>query len=139
MTKNSQHAKTKTAKVLDYLKTGHSLDFPKAIAMWGHIRLSDVIFRLRKKGVQIKTEIIESASSDVKFAIYRLPKYPTKDTKKGERVKVIADPGSPVDSYSGRVGRIVGFDWESHDGVTVLVRIPSSGDTWFMPEELEVI
>lgn len=93
---------TKTAKVLASLNTGHSLDMPKAIALWGHIRLSDVIFRLRNKGYKITTEIVKNGP--VEFAIYRLPKTPSRDTKKGTRVRITSNFGGD----SGLVGK-VGF------------------------------
>lgn len=92
---------TKTAKVLSYLQTGHSLDFPKAIGMWGHIRLSDVIFRLRGKGYNITTEIVQNGN--VEYAIYRLPKTPNRDTKKGTRVKVLATADCHP-NHHGKVG-----------------------------------
>ena len=93
---------TKTAKVLDYLKTGHSLDFPKAIGMWGHIRLSDVVFRLRGKGYPITTEVVQNGN--VEYAIYRLPKTPNRDTKKGTRVRVL-----PIFGGSKQLIGSVGF------------------------------
>lgn len=92
---------TKTAKVLSYLQTGHSLDFPKAIGMWGHIRLSDVVFRLRAKGYPITTEIVKNGS--VEYAIYRLPKTPNRDTRKGTRVRVL-DTADCSPDYHGHVG-----------------------------------
>jgi len=92
---------TKTAKVLSYLQTGHSLDFPKAIGMWGHIRLSDVVFRLRAKGYPITTEIVKNGN--VEYAIYRLPKTPNRDTKKGTRVRVLSTFGGS-DVFIGKVG-----------------------------------
>lgn len=74
--------------VLNYLLTGHSLDLPKAIAMWGHVRLSDAIHKLRKKGHNIITDTIEVPGGDISFAVYRLSKEPTKDTPPGTRVRI---------------------------------------------------
>lgn len=74
--------------VLNYLLTGHSLDLPKAIAMWGHVRLSDAIHKLRKKGHNIITDTIEVPGGDISFAVYRLSKEPTKDTPTGTRVRI---------------------------------------------------
>jgi hypothetical protein len=82
---------SKTAKVLAYLQTGHSLDISKATALWGHMRLSDTVFRLRAKGYPIQTEVVQSESSDVQFAIYRLPRMPSKDTPVGTKVRVLPD------------------------------------------------
>lgn len=82
-------AGTTQVKVLDYLLTGHSLDLPKATAMWGHIRLSDVILKLRKKGHNIVTGMIEVAGSNKEFAYYVLSKKPWKGTLAGTKVKVL--------------------------------------------------
>lgn len=76
------------AKVLSYLLTGHSLDLPKAIAMWGHIRLSDAIMALRRSGHNIITGNIEVPDSSTEFGYYKLLKQPFKGTLPGTRVHV---------------------------------------------------
>lgn len=130
---------TKTAKVLSYLQTGHSLDIPKAIGMWGHIRLSDVIFRLRGKGYNITTEIVKNGA--VEFAIYRLPQTPNRDTKKGTRVRVTAEfKGDP--EQIGKVGFLrchaaKGLDGQGFD---CFVHVTGqSGSMAFNYNELEII
>lgn len=130
---------TKTSKVLSYLKTGHSLDMPKAIALWGHIRLSDAIFRLRDKGWPITTEVVKNG--DVEFAIYRLLKAPTRDTKKGTRVRVLHSADC-AEQYHGKVGFIrchlsPDIDKTNYE---VSVHVASfSGSVSFNYNELEVI
>ena len=129
---------TKTAKVLAYLQTGHSLDIPKAIGMWGHIRLSDVVFRLRAKGYKITTEIVKNGS--VEFAIYRLPKTPNRDTKKGTRVRVTAAfTGSP--ERIGKIGflRCHTIKSESQDFECYVHVAGEPGSLAFNYNELEII
>lgn len=130
---------TKTAKVLSYLQTGHSLDFPKAIGMWGHIRLSDVVFRLRAKGYKITTEIVKNGN--VEYAIYRLPKTPNRDTKKGTRVKVLQD-ADVHSQYLGKVGFIrchlsPTIDQTDYEVSVHVAGIP--GSVSFKYNELEII
>lgn len=130
---------TKTAKVLAYLKTGHSLDIPKATALWGHIRLSDVIFRLRAKGYPITTEVVKNGP--VEFAIYRLPKLPSRDTKKGTRVKVLPNAECHKD-YHGKVGflRCHTIPGTPEAGFDCLVHVAGTqGTVAFHYNELEII
>lgn len=130
---------TKTAKVLSYLQTGHSLDFPKAIGMWGHIRLSDVVFRLRGKGYPITTEIVKNGN--VEYAIYRLPKTPNRDTKKGTRVRV-TDSFTGSKKLVGKVGflRCHTLPNASESSYECLVHVTgTSGTIAFNYNELEVI
>lgn len=124
---------TKTFKVLKYLETGHSLDIPKAIALWGHVRLSDIIFRLRNKGYPITTEVIENGP--VKFAIYRLPKVPNKDTKEGTLVRINT---TAPDRYHGMKGRIEKNFGDSHI-YNVKVAIKGFSIVGFKYSELEII
>lgn len=95
---------SKISKVLAYLKTGHSLDMPKAVGMWGHIRLSDMIFKLRKKGHDIRTELVKNG--DVEFAIYRLQRVIDENTPAGTKVRV----KSKAAPYKGREGVIKHID-----------------------------
>lgn len=128
---------TKTAKVLHYLQTGHSLDIPKAIGMWGHIRLSDVVFRLRKKGYPITTEMVQNGS--VEFAIYRLPKTPNRDTKKGTRVKVLESAGV-ASAFLGKVGFLRCHSIPGESTFECHVHVAGhSGTVAFNYNELEII
>lgn len=128
---------TKTAKVLAYLNTGHSLDMPKAIALWGHIRLSDVIFRLRNKGYKITTEIIKNGP--VEFAIYRLPKTPNRDTKKGTRVRVLESADVSPD-FKGKVGFLRRHAIPGESAFECYVHIVGeTGTVSFHYNELEII
>lgn len=129
---------TKTAKVLGYLKTGHSLDMSKAIALWGHIRLSDVIFRLRNKGYPITTEVVKNGP--VEFAIYRLANHPTRDTKKGTRVKVLRVANCSPELI-GKVGFIRCHTIPGQEsGYEVHVHVVgTTGTVAFNYNELEVI
>jgi len=121
---------TKTDKVLTYLKSGHSLDFPKAIGLWGHIRLSDVIHRLRKKGWPIYTQIVKNG--DVAFAIYRLSKTPTRQTPAGTCVKVIHNA---LTDY-GKTGRI---SFGNPTPFEVLIYFGGTKNVPFDFNELEIV
>lgn len=102
---------TQQHKVLEYLRTGHSLDLPKAFGLWGHIRLSDVILKLREKGYEIITDIATTASG-AEFGIYRL-----KSTVKRARVT--------KGTYKGVVGGVV----ESDNGFVRFTPEGSRADT----------
>lgn len=78
---------TLQGKVLTYLKTGHSIDTAKATAMFGVFRLPVAIQYLRKKGVDVRTEIAKPPEGP-SFAVYTLPKVIDKDTLPGTRVVV---------------------------------------------------
>jgi hypothetical protein len=65
--------KTKTtikAKVLSYLKQGHSLDNAKAMSMFGYFRLPVAIQGLRRDAHVIKTESCEGPEGNT-FTFYR--------------------------------------------------------------------
>ena len=53
--KDAPKAGTKVAQVLEYLQGGYLLDLPKAISIWGYIRLSVAVEALRKYGYDIRT------------------------------------------------------------------------------------
>lgn len=57
----------KTKQVLDYLKSGHSITCREAFDMFGLIRLSAVIFELRKAGYDIRSQTINKTENDVKY------------------------------------------------------------------------
>jgi hypothetical protein len=95
---------TVQAKVLDYLKTGHSLDLLKATALFGMIRLSDAVMKLRKKGYPIETVEVEKADGGV-MSMYRFNKRVTKDTPEGTKVRTIfGDVGGIIKSNGLQCG-----------------------------------
>lgn len=58
------------AKVLSYLKQGHSLDNAKAMSMFGYFRLPVAIQGLRRDAHVIKTESFEGPEGNT-FSFYR--------------------------------------------------------------------
>lgn len=96
---------TNQEKVLNYLKTGHSLDNAKALSLYGYFRFSDVIHDLREKGYDIRTESSEPVEGKT-FTVYRY--YPP--MRHGKKVKVLR-PGP----YYGHIGRVV-EDWGKYGG-----------------------
>jgi len=60
------------AKILNYLKTHGTITGAQAWKMFHVYRLSSVIYRLRNKGYEIETEMIEDPNGMGKYARYRL-------------------------------------------------------------------
>ena len=58
-------------KVLTFLKTGNTITPLDAFRWFNSLRLSDIIFRLKKEGHNIKTKIIKTESHK-HVAEYRL-------------------------------------------------------------------
>lgn len=52
----SEKKMNKTEKVLEHLRKHGTITSLEAIELYGATRLSDIIYRLRKKGHNIKTE-----------------------------------------------------------------------------------
>lgn len=50
---------TKTQKVLNHLRENGSITSWEAIQQYGATRLSAIIFNLRKKGIEIKSEMVQ--------------------------------------------------------------------------------
>lgn len=50
---------TKLQKVLEHLQKNNTITSMEAIDLYGATRLSDIIFRLRKKGYNIETKKID--------------------------------------------------------------------------------
>ncbi len=63
----------KTDAVLAHLKKNRSITSWEAITLYRATRLADIIFKLRCKGLNISTELIETEKS--RFARYRLAKH----------------------------------------------------------------
>lgn len=77
-------ARSKTSRILSAFLGGHKLTNLTALGQYGLYRLSDVVFKLRKRGVPILT-IERKDVNDVAFAEYRL-------VKQGDKVSVLV-PG----------------------------------------------
>ena len=63
--------KTQLENVKEYLMQGNPITPIDALAMFGCIRLSDIIFRLKKEGFQFHTELIKNKYGNY-FAKYSL-------------------------------------------------------------------
>lgn len=50
---------TKTQKILNHLRENGSITSWEAIQNYGATRLSAIIFNLRKKGIEIKSEMVQ--------------------------------------------------------------------------------
>lgn len=50
---------TKTQKIFNHLKENGSITSWEAIQLYGATRLSALIFNLRKKGIEIKSEMVQ--------------------------------------------------------------------------------
>lgn len=50
---------TKTQKVLNHLRENGSITSWEAIQQYGATRLSAIIFNLRKRGIEIKSEMVQ--------------------------------------------------------------------------------
>lgn len=61
-----------TQQVLKHLRRYRRIDSMKAFGMYNITRLADVIWRLRKQGHDISTELV--AKPRTRYAIYRLAK-----------------------------------------------------------------
>lgn len=61
---------TKISKVLVYLQAGYTITQREAIQFFDYYRLSDGIYKLRKRGWNIITEMV--TEGDATFARYRL-------------------------------------------------------------------
>lgn len=130
------NAGTVQAKVLAYLLTGHSLDLPKAIAMWGHVRLSDAIHKLRNKGHNIVTKMIDVPHSPVKFSVYVLSKEPFEGTPQGTLVQ-IADSCAIV-CLRGEKGSVERVSASASPLIGPYITL-SEYSTPFLPKDLEVV
>lgn len=121
----SPRRETQQDKVLAYLLTGHSLDLPKAMAMFGYIRLSDIVFKLRKKGHLIPNETFKGPEGNtLSFYTY------TGFVGEGSRVRTKTD-----DLYSGRLGMVLRVDDEE-----CLVKLRGEPDgVWFNRSELVTV
>jgi hypothetical protein len=64
---------SKHAEIRKHLKSGHSLTGLEAIDLYQVYRLSSVINRLRKEGLEIETSMITSSDGKTIFAKYWIP------------------------------------------------------------------
>lgn len=65
--------KSDTEKVLDWLQTGKSLTQADAVKQFNNWRLAVIINRLRNRGYEISTMLIEGKKS--KYALYYMPSH----------------------------------------------------------------
>lgn len=121
----STRRETQQDKVLAYLLTGHSLDLPKAMAMFGYIRLSDIIFKLRRKGHIIPCETFKGPEGNT-LSFYTYAGF----VGEGAVVKTKTD-----DSYNGRRGTVLRVD----DGECLVKLRWEPEGVWFNRDELEPI
>ena len=56
---------SKTSRILAHLISGASITPIEALALYGSLRLSSIIFRLKAKGYEISTTIIKAGESRV--------------------------------------------------------------------------
>lgn len=99
--KSAPKAGTKVAQVLDYLQQGYHLDLPKAISIWGYIRLSVAIEALRKYGYDIRTLSVTGPTGTT-LTFYKL--FP----KMADGTKVRVKPIEGINAkYYGLTGEIV--------------------------------
>lgn len=61
---------TKISKVLTYMQAGYSITQREAIDFFSYYRLSDAVYKLKKRGHKISTEMV--TEGDATFAKYRL-------------------------------------------------------------------
>jgi hypothetical protein len=64
---------SKHAEIRKHLKAGHSLTGLEAIELYHVYRLSSVINRLRKEGLEIETSMITASDGRTIFAKYWIP------------------------------------------------------------------
>lgn len=59
-------------QVKKHLEKGHTMTAKQAILAWGIYRLADVIYRLRKMGYEIDTELVPNKKNHRSHARYRM-------------------------------------------------------------------
>jgi hypothetical protein len=64
---------SKHAEIRKHLQSGHSLTGLEAIDLYQVYRLSSVINRLRKEGLEIETSMITASDGKTIFAKYWIP------------------------------------------------------------------
>ncbi len=69
-TKKSTH--TKIASVRAHLESGRSITPLEALRLYGSFRLSAIIFVLRERGLDIKTDMVENRATRSRYARYYL-------------------------------------------------------------------
>ena len=98
--KAAPKAGTKVAQLLDYLQQGYHLDLPKAISIWGYIRLSVAVEALRKYGHDIRTLSVTGPTGTT-LTFYKL--FP----KMADGTKVRVRPTEGVNAkYYGLTGAV---------------------------------
>lgn len=70
---------SKTSRILAHLISGASITPIEALALYGSLRLSSIIFRLKARGYDIRTDLVQVGSS-------RVARYSIKDVEKARTV-----------------------------------------------------
>lgn len=61
------------ARILEHLQKGGSVTPLFALREWGCFRLSSCIFKLKKRGYNIVTEIVNDTATGKRYAKYYIP------------------------------------------------------------------
>ena len=78
MKSSNVEEQTQISEVLKYLKRYRNITSMEAFEKFGATRLSDIVYKLRKRGYDIKTVMCEGKTrygGRTSFAIYRYVKY----------------------------------------------------------------
>lgn len=65
---------TKISKVLEHLESGKTITPIEALDEYGSFRLSDIILKLRRRGYDIRTDMVKYRPTQSRFAMYTLNK-----------------------------------------------------------------
>lgn len=98
---------TKTKQVLDHLKSGKTITSIQAIDLYGATRLSAIIFKLRDRGYDIKTTLVQTLDRNentVRFAVYRLSEYDTNSTPQQQK-----EQDEEANTFFGRIWKKIGL------------------------------
>lgn len=116
---------TSKAKVLNYLKTGHTLSNSKAMAMFGYFRLPVAIQGLRRDGHIIRTESFKGPEGTT-MSYYRY----VGELKPGTSVAVTGG------YRRGAVGTVVRLTKEDGDA---LIKIKGVGECYVSLTYLDIL
>lgn len=98
---------TKTKQILDHLKSGKSITSLQAIDLYGATRLSAIIFKLRDRGYDIKTTMVQALDRNqntVNFAVYRLVELETNLTPQQQQ-----EEDEEANTFFGRIWKKIGL------------------------------
>jgi hypothetical protein len=72
MNKHMERRESQKKAILEHLQYGKSITPIEALNLYGCMRLADVVFKLKKKGYNIATNMIKDDSTGKKYASYML-------------------------------------------------------------------